>query len=88
MKRQLQRVNPAGLIMSGSGMSGEMEGPIEVFFAGALGALAGFVFGLLAGAVSRVLTLNRAKGILGGPVWAAYGAGAGGVALAIFEILN
>ena len=42
----LTRVN--GFVVSGAGVGGEIEGPIEILFAGLLGALAGFVLGLLA----------------------------------------
>jgi hypothetical protein len=87
MNKRLTRAN-AGFLVSGSGMSGEMEGPIEILLAGLLGALAGFVLGMLAGALTRVFTLNRVKGVIGGRHWAAYGAGAGALALAMMELLD
>lgn len=65
-----------------------MEGIMEVLFAGITGALLGFVFGMLCGGLARVFTLDRAKGIIGGRHWAAYGAGAGGLALAMIELLD
>lgn len=88
MKKFLNRINPSGLVVSGPGMGGEMGDTIEVLFAGMMGVLFGFVFGMLCGALARVFTLNRVKGIIGGRHWAAYGAGAGGLALAVIEMLD
>lgn len=87
MKVHLKKMNPAGLVLSGQGMSGGVDGPIEIMFAGLLGALVGFTAGLLFGVLARVLTLNRVKGIIGGRHWAAYGAGAGALALAAMELV-
>lgn len=87
MNKRLERINSAGLIMSGRGMGGEIEGPLEVMFAGGLGALLGFVTGMLFGTFARFLTSNRIKGMIGGAHWAAYGAALGGVALAILEFV-
>lgn len=88
MKQRLNRVTPAGLVVHGTGMSGTMEGPIEVLFAGLVGALIGFIFGMLCGTFARIFTLNRVKGIVGGRHWAAYGAGAGALALAMMELFD
>ena len=88
MKKQLNRIHSSGFVVSGPGMGGEIEGTIEVLFAGMIGALLGFVFGMLCGALARVFTLNRLKGIIGGRHWAAYGAGAGGLTLAVIELLD
>jgi hypothetical protein len=88
MKKFLNRITPSGFVVSGPGMGGEIEGTIEVLFAGMIGALFGFVFGMLCRALARVFTLNRVKGIIGGRHWAAYGAGAGGLALAVMEMLD
>jgi len=88
MKRQINKVQP-GLVVSGQGMGGgQMEGPLEIMFAGIIGALAGFVCGLLFGSLARIFTLNRVKGMIGGSHWAAYGAGAGALALAMVELLT
>lgn len=87
MKDDVKKMNPAGLILSGPGMNGSMEGPVEIMFAGLLGALAGFTTGLLFGVLARVFTLNRVKGIIGGHHWAAYGAGAGALGLAAMELM-
>jgi hypothetical protein len=86
MKKRLERMNPAGLLVSGRGIGGELEGPIEILFAGAVGALAGFILGMLFGSFARIFTLNRVKGMIGGRHWAAYGAGAGALGLAVFEL--
>ena len=88
MKKHLNRINPAGVFMSGNGMDGSFEGPLEVLFAGVVGAVAGFIFGMLCGTLARVFTLNRVKGIIGGRHWAAYGAGAGALALAMMELFD
>jgi hypothetical protein len=88
MKQRLNRITPAGLVVNGAGMWGEFEGTIEILFAGMIGALMGFVLGMLFGTLSRVITMNRVKGIIGGRHWAAYGAGAGGMALSIVEMLD
>lgn len=88
MKKQIEKVQP-GLVVSGQGMGGgQIEGPIEIMFAGVVGALIGFVFGLLLGSLARIFTLNRVKGMIGGRHWAAYGAGAGALALAMVELLT
>jgi hypothetical protein len=88
MNKHLRRINPSGVIMSGPGMGGELEGPLEVMFAGMIGALAGFILGMLVGTLARIFTLNRVKGIIGGRRWAAYGAGAGALALAMMELFD
>lgn len=88
MKQRLNRITPAGFVVHGAGMWGEMEGILEILFAGIIGALLGFIFGLLCGTVARIFTLDRVKGIIGGRHWAAYGAGAGGLALAVIEFLD
>ena len=86
MKKRLEKINSAGLIMSGRGMGGgAVEGPLEVLLAGAVGALAGFVMGMLCGTFARFFTINRVKGMIGGHHWAAYGAGAGALGLAVIE---
>ena len=85
MKKRLEKVNPAGLIVSGRGVGGELDGPLEVLFAGAVGALGGFVCGMLFGSFARIFTINRVKGMIGGRHWAAYGAGAGALGLALIE---
>jgi hypothetical protein len=88
MNKRLEKVNPAGLIVSGRGMGGEMEGIAEILFAGLIGGLLGFVFGMLFGTFARLFTLNRVKGMIGGRHWAAYGAGAGARARAMIEWLD
>ncbi len=88
MKQRLKRITPAGFVVHGAGMWGEMEGMIEVLFAGMIGALVGFIFGMLFGTFARIFTLNRVKGIIGGRHWAAYGAGAGALALAMMELFD
>ncbi len=88
MKKRLEKLNPAGLILSGRGVGGDLEGPLEVLFAGAVGALAGFVCGMLCGSFARIFTLNRVKGMIGGRHWAAYGAGAGALGLAVIELID
>jgi hypothetical protein len=65
-----------------------MEGIIEVMFAGMVGALGGFIFGMLCGSFARIFTINRVKGMIGGRHWAAYGAGAGALGLALMEFFN
>jgi hypothetical protein len=86
MKKRLDKINPAGLVVSGQGTGGgPIEGPLEVLFAGAVGALAGFVLGMLFGSFARIFTINRVKGMIGGRHWAAYGAGAGALGLAVVE---
>jgi hypothetical protein len=85
---RLNRITPSGLVVHGQGMSGGIEGLAEVLFAGMIGALAGFVFGMLFGAFARIFTLNRVKGMIGGRHWAAYGAGAGALALALMELFD
>ena len=88
VNKRLERVNPAGFVVSGQGVSGQMEGIAEVLFAGMIGALVGFVLGMLCGTFARLFTLNRVKGMIGGRHWAAYGAGAGALALAMIELFN
>ncbi len=77
-----------GVFMTGGGMGGEISGPMEVMFAGLLGGIAGLVVGMIAGTFARFFTINRVKGMIGGIQWGAYGAGAGALALAMFEMLN
>jgi len=79
---------PAGFLVSNPNGAGEIEGPLEVAFAGLIGAGIGFVIGLLCGSIARVLTMNAVNGMRGGMRWAAYGAGAGALALALFETFN
>jgi hypothetical protein len=86
-RRKLRRVYPAGVFISNP-TGGEIEGPLEVMFAGLLGALGGFFLGMLTGAFARVFTMNARKGSRGGMHWAAYGAGAGAMALALVELLD
>jgi hypothetical protein len=85
MKKRLEKLNPAGLMLSGRGIGGGLEGLIEVLLAGAVGALGGFVTGMLFGTFARLMTVNRIKGMIGGSHWAAYGAGAGALSLAVLE---
>ncbi len=88
MKKEMNKVQ-SGFVISGQGMGGgALEGPLEIMFAGIIGALAGFVFGLLFGSLARIFTLNRVKGMIGGRHWAAYGAGAGALGLAVVELLT
>jgi len=87
MNNRLGRINPAGFVVSGRGMWGEMEGLPEVLFAGLAGALVGFTVGLLCGAFARIFSMNRVKGMVGGRHWAAYGAGAGALTLAVLELI-
>jgi hypothetical protein len=86
--KRLERVNPAGFVVQGGGLRGDMEGIVELLFAGMVGALAGFIVGMLCGSFARIFTLNRVKGIIGGRHWAAYGAGAGALGLALMEYFN
>ena len=65
-----------------------MGGMVEVLFAGMIGALIGFITGMLCGTFARIFTLNRVKGMIGGRHWAAYGAGAGALALAMIELFD
>lgn len=89
MKEQPRRFFGAnGVFMSGQGMSGEISGTMEVMFATLLGGLAGMVIGMVVGTFARLFTINRVKGMIGGIQWGAYGAGAGALALAMFELLN
>jgi hypothetical protein len=88
MNKHLRRINPAGVFISGPGMSPSLEGPLEIMFAGAAGGLVGFVFGMLFGSLARVFTLNRVKGMIGGRHWAAWGAGAGALGLAMIELFD
>jgi len=88
MNKRLNKVNASGFVVSGQGMHAEMEGPAEIMFAGMIGALLGFIFGMLFGTFARIFTLNRVKGMIGGRHWAAYGAGAGALALAMIELLT
>jgi hypothetical protein len=88
LREKLKRINPSGLIVSGGSAAGDIEGPLEIIFAGLVGALAGFVIGLLAGSVARLITINSVKGMRGGMHWAAYGACLGALALAMMELLD
>jgi hypothetical protein len=88
MHKRLKKINLAGFVVSGPSGNGSFEGPIEILFAGAVGALLGFVGGMLVGVIARICTLNRLRGIIGGKHWAAYGAGAGALGLALIEIFD
>ena len=90
MKQRLSRINPSGFVVHGGGMggTGEIGGIVEILFAGMIGALIGFISGMLCGTFARLFTLNRVKGIIGGRHWAAYGAGAGALALAMIELFD
>ena len=77
-----------GVFMTGGGMGAEVSESLEVMFAGLLGGITGLVCGLVIGVFARFFTLNRVKGIIGGMHWGAYGAGAGALALAMFELLD
>jgi len=88
MKQRLNRISPSGFVVHGSGMGGEMEGIVEILFAGMIGGLFGFIGGMLCGTFARIFTLNRVKGMIGGRHWAAYGAGAGALALAMMELFD
>ena len=88
MNKHLRKLNVPGFVVSGPGMGGEFEGPIEVLFAGAVGAVCGFIVGMFCGALARIFTLDRVKGVVGGNRWAAYGAGAGALALALIELID
>ena len=88
MTKRLKKISPSGLIVHGNGMHGEMEGVPEILFAGMIGALAGFVLGMLCGSFARIFTLNRVKGMVGGRHWAAWGAGAGALGLALIELFD
>jgi hypothetical protein len=65
-----------------------IDGPLEVVFAGLVGALAGFVLGLLAGTITRIITINAEKGSRGGMDWAGWGAAGGAMAFALIELLD
>jgi hypothetical protein len=82
MKERLSRICPAGLVVHGRQVQGNMEGVIELMFAALLGCIGGFIVGMLLGVTSRIATVNRVKGVVGGPHWAAYGAALGAVGLA------
>lgn len=86
-RKKLGRAYPAGLVVSNSSGAG-IEGPVEVLFAGMLGALCGFVLGMLIGVITRIMTMNALRGSRGGMHWGAYGAGAGAMALALVELFN
>ena len=89
MKKQSRNFFGAnGVFMTGGGMGGEISGTAEVMLAGLLGGLTGLVCGMVIGVCARFVTLNRVKGIIGGMHWGAYGAGAGALALAMFELLD
>lgn len=88
MTKRLKKIQPAGFVVQGQGMTGEVGGIAEVIFAGLVGALVGFVLGMLCGSFARVFTLNRVKGMIGGRHWAAWGAGAGALGLALIEMFN
>jgi hypothetical protein len=89
MNKDLKQYGTTGLVVKGNAMTGGgIEGPLEVMFAALLGGLAGFVAGMLFGTVTRVMTINRVKGMLGGGHWAAYGAAAGALCLALVEWLD
>lgn len=88
MLKQLKKINFAGLVMSGPGASGHIDGPLEVFLAALVGALGGFISGMLAGIIARLCTLNRVKGIIGDKHWGVYGAGVGALTLALIEIFD
>ena len=89
MKKQSRNFLGAnGVFMSGGGMGGEINETLEVMFAGLFGGITGLVCGLVVGVGARFITLNRVKGIVGGMHWGAYGAGAGALALAMFELLD
>ena len=88
MSKHSRKNNLSGFVVSGPGMTGSMEGPIEIMFAGLVGGLAGFTFGMLFGTLARVFTFNRVKGIIGGRHWAAWGAGAGALGLAAIELFT
>ena len=85
---KVQRLLSSGVFVSGPNGSGEIEGPLEVMFAGLVGAAGGFVAGLLLGACARLLTMDAVRGSRGGAHWAAYGAGAGAVALSMIELFD
>ena len=88
MKKRLQK-NLPGLVVSGPGMgAGSLEGPVEIMVAGMVGALGGFVVGMLCGSLARLFTINRQRGMIGGRIWAAYGASAGALALAMMELID
>ena len=84
---KLNSIVAAGVINS-SPRPGDIEGPLEIVFAGLLGAMGGFVVGLLIGILTRIFTMNAANGERGGIHWAAYGASAGALCLAIVEFFN
>ena len=89
-KGNLSRFLPAGLMMNTSGGTGvgDIEGPLEILFAGVLGSLIGFVLGMLLGVITNIATMNASRGSSGGMHWAAYGAGGGALALAVIELLS
>jgi hypothetical protein len=87
MKQKLNRFFPSGFVVSNSAYA-ELEGPAEVLFAGVIGAALGFIIGMLVGTAARLFTMNAVKGMRGGLHWAAYGAGAGAMALAMIELLD
>lgn len=82
----IQAVLP-GVYMSGQGMNGETNEGLKIFFAGAIGALLGFVVGVMAGTFARIITMNRVKGMIGGMHWGAYGTAVGAVTLALLRWL-
>ena len=88
MTKRIKKLMPSGFVVHGSGMHGEMEGLAEVLFSGMVGALLGFILGMLFGSFARVFTINRVKGMIGGRHWAAWGAGAGALGLALIEFFD
>lgn len=88
MTKRLKKLSPSGFVVHGNGMQGEMEGLPEILFAGMIGALGGFILGMLCGSFARIFTINRVKGIIGGRHWAAWGAGAGALGLALMEFFD
>ena len=89
MNKQRQKCYPAGFVVQGGGMGGgALEGPAELIFAGLIGSLLGFICGMFFGSIVRVITLNARNGVRGGLHWAAWGAGAGALGLAMVEFFD
>ncbi|HMJ91355.1 MAG TPA: hypothetical protein VK530_16150 [Candidatus Acidoferrum sp.] len=88
IKQKLTRYGGVSGVFNSSPTGAPIDGAVEVMFAGLMGALAGFVLGLLAGTITRVITINATNGSRGGMGWAAWGATGGALAFAIIELLD
>jgi hypothetical protein len=88
IKQKLTRYGAAVGVFNSNPTGAPIDGPLEVVFAGLMGALAGFFLGMLAGAITRMITMNGKNGSRGGTGWAAWGAMGGALAFAIMALLD